>query len=447
MKKKTKSILAIVLAVLLLLTIIVTLSTTILFSKSDTPKIFGHYIYLMESDTMEASASGTSVATDLTAVATDGATVDSESASASIHKNTAVIASVYSESDPIAKYNAVLCVLAPDDPSTDVDSDRIAVRRINTIAQDESGILKYYPTTMQADTVGTEPPITVDNILGKCTYESKELYSYVKFVNSVPGILLLMVLPAVILVIMLIVAIVRANTKSDDDFAFEENYDEVFSEDSYDPDADYSEEELGARSPLFHPEDASSSRSFEQRRSSIAQNFERKAVNPNSPYQKARTMQFKAQHDVPIYTNPEDQIPVGGTAPDAGRYENPGFDEDATSIFHTRSEYAAADSTVPPVSAPIAPDSSAAYHGSHEASSPEEARNLGETRPLYSNPASAAYTPQHAAPAQPAAPASAPAPAPAPKPAAPQRPASKYDSASIDELLAMIEDEKKKLDD
>ena len=75
--------------------------------------------------------------------------MDSESASASIHKNTAVIASVYSESDPIAKYNAVLCVLAPDDPSTDVDSDRIAVRRINTIAQDESGILKYYPTTMQ----------------------------------------------------------------------------------------------------------------------------------------------------------------------------------------------------------------------------------------------------------------------------------------------------------
>ena len=262
MKKKTKTILAIVLAVLLLLTIIVTLSTTILFSKSDTPKIFGHYIYLMESDTMEASASGTSVATDLTAVATGGATVDSESASASIHKNTAVIASVYSESDPIAKYNAVLCVLAPDDPSTDVDSDRIAVRRINTIAQDESGILKYYPTTMQADTVGTEPPITVDNILGKCTYESKELYSYVKFVNSVPGILLLIVLPAVILVIMIIVAIVRANTKSDDDFAFEENYDEVFSEDSYDPDADYSEEELGARSPLFHPEDASSSGSF-----------------------------------------------------------------------------------------------------------------------------------------------------------------------------------------
>ena len=153
-------------------------------------------------------------------------------------------------------------------------------------------------------------------------------------------------------------------------------------------------------------------------------------------------MQFKAQHDVPIYTNPEDQIPVGGTAPDTSRYENPGFDEDATSIFHTRSEYAA-NSTVPPVSAPIAPDSSAAYHGSHEASSPEEARNLGETRPLYGTPASAAYTPQHAAPAQPAA----PAPAPAPKPAAPQRPASKYDSASIDELLAMIEDEKKKLDD
>lgn len=85
------------------------------------------------------------------------------------------------------------------------------------------------------------------------------------------------------------------------EYTFEENYDEVYSEDSYDDDdSAYDDEELGGRSPLFRPsENTAQSRSFEQKRSSIAENFERKQVNPNSPYQKARTMQFKAQHDVP----------------------------------------------------------------------------------------------------------------------------------------------------
>lgn len=190
----------------------------------------------------------------------------------------------------------------------------MAVRRIYNIEQDETGVLKYYPTTMKTNDVGTEPPITVDSILGKCAYESGELYSYVTFATGVPGILTLLVLPSVILVIMLIVAIARANGKHDDEYTFEENYDEVYSEDSYDDDdSAYDDEELGGRSPLFRPsENTAQSRSFEQKRSSIAENFERKQVNPNSPYQKARTMQFKAQHDVPIYTNPADQIPLDG---------------------------------------------------------------------------------------------------------------------------------------
>ena len=54
MKKKTKSIFAVVLAIILLLLVAVTLFTNVLFSRSDTPKVFGHYIYMMESDTMEA---------------------------------------------------------------------------------------------------------------------------------------------------------------------------------------------------------------------------------------------------------------------------------------------------------------------------------------------------------------------------------------------------------
>lgn len=436
MKKKSKSILAVVLAILLILVVAVSLTTNILFSRKDTPKIFGHYIYLMEYDTMEAGAAAVATGTtDLNAAGT----VDSESAAASIHKHTAVIATAYyQESDPIAKNNAVLCVLAPDDTSTDIDSDRVAVRRIYNIEQDETGVLKYYPTTMKTNDVGTEPPITVDSILGKCAYESGELYSYVTFATGVPGILTLLVLPSVILVIMLIVAIARANGKHDDEYTFEENYDEVYSEDSYDDDdSAYDDEELGGRSPLFRPsENTAQSRSFEQKRSSIAENFERKQVNPNSPYQKARTMQFKAQHDVPIYTNPADQIPLDGAGQNSQPTGNTGTYEGAhagsvsnTSTFGTRSNLNSTDTFRTPPIENNTPDETAApvstYRGSHEASSPEEARNLGDT-PFRSSRA--------AAPEQ--------------KPAAPAVPKTREDkiaNASVDELLAMIEDEKKKL--
>lgn len=435
MKKKSKSILAVVLAILLILVVAVSLTTNILFSRKDTPKIFGHYIYLMEYDTMEAGAAAVATGTtDLNAAGT----VDSESAAASIHKHTAVIATAYQESDPIAKNNAVLCVLAPDDTSTDIDSDRVAVRRIYNIEQDETGVLKYYPTTMKTNDVGTEPPITVDSILGKCAYESGELYSYVTFATGVPGILTLLVLPSVILVIMLIVAIARANGKHDDEYTFEENYDEVYSEDSYDDDdSAYDDEELGGRSPLFRPsENTAQSRSFEQKRSSIAENFERKQVNPNSPYQKARTMQFKAQHDVPIYTNPADQIPLDGAGQNSQPTGNTGTYEGAhagsvsnTSTFGTRSNLNSTDTFRTPPIENNTPDETAApvstYRGSHEASSPEEARNLGDT-PFRSSRA--------AAPEQ--------------KPAAPAVPKTREDkiaNASVDELLAIIEDEKKKL--
>ena len=431
MKKKTKSILADVLAILLIIVVAITLTTNILFSRKDTPKIFGHYIYLMQTDVMEAR-SDVGIATSNT----------DANAAASIHQHTAVIAKAYSEADPIAKNNAVLCVLAADDTSTDADSDRVAVRRIYSIDQDETGMLKYYPTTMQADSIGTEPPVTVDSILGKCAYESGELYTYITFATSVPGILTLLVLPSVILVIMLIVAIVRANGKHDDEYAFEENYDEVFSEDSYDADNGYEDEELGGRSPLYRSSgNTGKSASFEQKRSSIAQNFERKAVNPNSPYQKARTMQFKAQHDVPIYTNPEDQLPIGSNNTDTYEGAHSGSISNTASFGSIHRTAPISNFGSGPIAshasdAPVAPETPA-YRGSHEASSPEEARNLGSNR-FTSNAARPETDTTNSA-------ASAPAAAPASKPAA-KPTGDKYATASVDELLAMIEGEKHKLD-
>ena len=158
-KKKSLSILGIVAAVLLLIVVLITLTLNVLFSQHDTPKIFGNYVYLMESDSMEVKPS------------TDGATtIDT---SASIHAKTAVICKAYDGSEPLSKNNAILCILAPEDTSSDKDKEGMAIRRILNIASDEeTGIMKYYPTTMQVDTIGTEPAITVDSVRGICRYES-----------------------------------------------------------------------------------------------------------------------------------------------------------------------------------------------------------------------------------------------------------------------------------
>ena len=96
----------------------------------------------MESDSMEVKPS------------TDGSTTID--ASASIHAKTAVICKAYDGSEPLSKNNAILCVLAPEDTSSDKDKEGMAIRRILNIASDEeTGIMKYYPTTMQVDTIGT----------------------------------------------------------------------------------------------------------------------------------------------------------------------------------------------------------------------------------------------------------------------------------------------------
>ena len=117
--------------------------------------------------------------------------------------------------------------------------------------------------------------------------------------------------------------------------------------------------------------------------------------------------------------------------PAATAYE--GTHAASTSNTATFGSYSSNTYSTPPITdeTPVAPAQPEApvstYRGSHEASSPEEARNLGDT-PFRSSRASA--------------------PAPAPKPAAPSVSKNKEDriaSASVDELLAMIEDEKKKL--
>lgn len=422
MKKKAMSVIRIVIVILMILVIAVALVTDILFSRSETPKIFGHYIYMMETDEMEL-AGETADPASATAAKAAGSTTGS------IRKKTAVLAKEYNGTDPISINNPVLCKLTVEDTTPGRDSEGIAVRRIAKIEQDpDTGIQMYYPITMKPDLYGEEPAITTDSILGKCTYESDELYAFVTFTTSFKGILIMLALPCVILVVLLIVAIVRANAKDkDEDMAFEETYDEIFNEDMYDD--EYDDEDLGATAPLYQSNPAANigdTTSLQRKKSSIAQNFERKAVNPNSPYQKARTMQFKAQRNVPIYTAPQDQIMADE--------EESGLSSSFTNTF-TNARQATASRAGSVEDLMQEPQQSpSAYRGSHEATSSGDVRNLG-ARPHEAARSMSSTTPA----AEPAAPAKKPA-----APATTKR-AARYESASVDELLAMIENEKNKL--
>ena len=300
-KNKATSALGVIVSIILIIVAAATLFITVLFAKQDTPQLFGYYMYLQKSTAMEVT--------------------DSADDTASIHANTVVFAKAYNGTDPLSVNNAILCVLSPDDtsPIEDKDSNGYAIRRILRIEpNDETGELLYYPTTMQTDRIGTEPAITGSSILGLCQFEHAGLYSYITFVQTLPGILLLLALPCILLIAMLISKLVRSRNRRLDEaaYAFEESYDEVPGEDSYDEDyiddadeSDYSDDAYQEQSPLYSPEISNTS-TLDRKRVSIAQNFTPKAVNPNSPYQKARTMQFKAQKDIPILTSPYSQAPA-----------------------------------------------------------------------------------------------------------------------------------------
>ena len=344
----------------------------------------------------------------------------------------------------------------------------MAIRRILNIASDEeTGIMKYYPTTMQVDTIGTEPAITVDSVRGICRYESAQLYSFIQFATGFSGIIVLLALPCVLLIALLVVALVRrsASKREDDAYAFEESYDELPGEEDYNyDDEDYEDEDFvndvpqttyqtrsgntGTYNTGSYNMDSSypsygntavqnaQTSSFETKKSSISQNFERKAVNPNSAFQKAKTMQFQAQKNVPIPEQPYESV-----APQ--QPENNGY----------VGKYGADAPVAEPVQE--APQQEQTYHGAHEAPSGSSSTGsktfLSSTgtfkrpnvddifgnAPFATRSTSPSRTPQRSTTAKPST------ARPAAKPAS-RRPSS-YDTASVDDLVAMIENQKKKL--
>ncbi len=256
-KKKGFSLLKVFIAVVCIIFIVISLAVNVAFSGGKTPHLFGRYIYVVS---------------------------DSDNLGDSVTSGAALIAKEV-KNDTILKRDIVLCY--PSD-----SPDKLCVRSINDVITADDGTEKY--STANATSVDSEN-ITKDKIVAIATGypESKELGKFITFTKGIPGILLELILPCVILVIFLIAKI--ASTKND--FDDDENFD--FYE--YDESEKHSEERRShakTGNPLFEAsQELPPSDELERKKMSIAENFSQKKVNHDSPYQKEkeRTMQFKAQ--------------------------------------------------------------------------------------------------------------------------------------------------------
>ncbi|MBR3970353.1 MAG: hypothetical protein IKJ87_04670 [Ruminococcus sp.] len=256
-KNKRFSVLKLLIVILCITSVIVSAGINVLFAGGKTPEIFGRHIYVVGED---------------------------NPMSGSITTGSALIA-MDAEKINIATGDIVLCY--PSDAP-----EALTLRSVSFIAEADDGSFSYY--TMDSYHEDTTGSITKDKIVAVCTgyTESHELGRFITFAKQLKGIIALLGVPALILIIILFATIAgskRSDDEEDDDYGFYE----------------YDEETAAAaiakkNDPLYEPSnEAPASPAFERRKMSIAENFKQKEVNPDSPYQKERekerTVQFMAQ--------------------------------------------------------------------------------------------------------------------------------------------------------
>jgi len=395
-RKKRGSVFAGLLVFVLLIIVACTVAVNLIFSGQRVPRVAGYYLYLQESADMEPSVPAKSL------VAAEAAVISE------LHEG-----------------NKVLCYLA---------DGTLALRNIYKIEETEDGTVNYYPGT--AVEQGTDLVIPRTNIFAVCVWASPELYQYITFARTVNGLMALLVAPCVVLIFMLLVHIVRNGSEDieDDEFSFEEDEEE---EDTP------PKKKKVTENPLYQPEKTAPVK-LEEKKSSISENFSAKPVNENSPYQKAvqereKTMKVRRQEiEEEALRALEAPVPKQKKASSTQVY----------SVQEIREQ--AQQQTVPAAPAPPPP--------MHTAVPPMPAPQVQP------QPQQAVQAPE---PVQPPAPQPAPAvpaePKPEPPKPAPAKPVysspniddilqadkkSKSEissSDSIDDLIRMIEKEKKKL--
>lgn len=264
MKKKRFSVLKCFISIICVMFIVVSVGINLIYSQNKTPFFMGRYFYIVtERDTNGIN--------DVTA----GAAIIAKDAS----------------NISIAQKDLVLCY-----PASDPDNLRLC--GIYNIVQAEDGTEKY-----QVYYDGHEDNtdlITKDKISAICTGypESTELGNFITFTRGIPGIVAELIIPCIILLAFFISMLASKN-----EYIEEEIPDFTPKPKKKSPPS--------TNAPLFEPShESQASDELERKKMSIAENFSQKKVNPDSPYQKEkeRTMQFKA-------SRPENSKPAGRVSP------------------------------------------------------------------------------------------------------------------------------------
>ena len=260
-KNKGFSVLKVFIAVICVLFIIISVLVNVLFADGKIPHLLGRYIYIAE----DTSDVGDSV------------------------KSGAVLIAKDASNSTLSPDDIVLCY-PTDSP------DKIKLRSITKIKGDQYKLPDAaYNSTHDKNYDDEEFFVAKDKILAKCTGypQSLEIGKFITFTKSIKGLLLELILPAVILVIFLIAKI--ASSKNDADI---DNFDFYEYDGGENGEGGRRSHVRPAGAPLFEAsQEIQPSDELERKKMSIAENFSQKKVNPNSPYQKEkeRTMQFKAQ--------------------------------------------------------------------------------------------------------------------------------------------------------
>ncbi|MBP3242547.1 MAG: hypothetical protein J6L99_01685 [Ruminococcus sp.] len=409
-KKKGFSLFKALIVIICIVAILVAVAANVFFAKNKVPKFGDNYIFIVHEPNPMPDYVDT------------GSALMAKSA----------------DNISITTGDIVLCYPA-DAPDT------LSLRSINAIVNAEDGSEMYF--TRDSLHEDNSESIAKDKIAAVCTGypESPELGALVTFAMSMKGIIAMLLVPCVLLVIMLIVKFAAGKDIDESEFDF------------YEYDEDPSAEKKTATGPLFDPNaDTHFSDDLERKKQSIADNFSQKKVNPESPYQKEkeRTMQFKAQQLDPNNT---------GTI---GQYAPPVQTNSAEADFAARN-MASQSSTAPTADAlreeMLRKTSEAERTGTFtikttNAIAPQSTGEYASDITGVISKAQVEQMSREEAPARAAAPQPAkPAPAPAPKKSSTpdisdilkktdtEKKRSASSAMSVDDLIAMIENEKNKL--
>lgn len=258
--KKSFSILKVFISAICIIFIIVSILVNVLFADGKIPHLLGRYLYVAND------------VSDVSGFVNEGA----------------VLVAKDSSITTLSKNDIVICYPA-DKPDT------VCLRSISEIKNDKYLLLPGDFVLEGADLEKYFVP--KDKVMAKCTDnpQSLEIGKFITFTKSIKGLILELILPAVILVVFFIIKIANSKDVDFDDPNF--NFYEYENNGGVPADRNSHVKQNGS-SPLFEPsQEIQPNDELERKKMSIAENFSQKKVNPNSPYQKEkeRTMQFKTQ--------------------------------------------------------------------------------------------------------------------------------------------------------